>query len=283
MGDGPRPMVAAMAPTDYAHFEHLAFDRRPDGVVVVTFNRPEVLNAANVRMHREMSEVWAVIDSDPAARVSVVTGAGRAFSAGGDLDMIAEMTTDYEAVLEQWHDARAIVECMLGAEKPVVSAINGVAVGAGLAVGLMADISIMGESARLSDGHARLGVAAGDHAALLWPLLCGMAKAKYYLLTADFVDGPEAERIGLVTRCVPDDDVLPEALAVAQRLAAGSATAVQWTRRVMNHWMRQALPGFGESVALEMLGFLGPDAREGLAAVRERRQPRFPSAPAPRS
>jgi len=272
-----------MAPTDYAHFEHLAFDRRPDGVVVVTFNRPEVLNAANVRMHREMSEVWAVIDSDPAARVSVVTGAGRAFSAGGDLDMIAEMTTDYEAVLEQWHDARAIVECMLGAEKPVVSAINGVAVGAGLAVGLMADISIMGESARLSDGHARLGVAAGDHAALLWPLLCGMAKAKYYLLTADFVDGPEAERIGLVTRCVPDDDVLPEALAVAQRLAAGSATAVQWTRRVMNHWMRQALPGFGESVALEMLGFLGPDAREGLAAVRERRQPRFPSAPAPRS
>jgi len=272
-------MVAAMAPTDYAHFEHLAFDRRPDGVVVVTFNRPEVLNAANVRMHREMSEVWAVIDSDPAARVSVVTGAGRAFSAGGDLDMIAEMTTDYEAVLEQWHDARAIVECMLGAEKPVVSAINGVAVGAGLAVGLMADISIMGESARLSDGHARLGVAAGDHAALLWPLLCGMAKAKYYLLTADFVDGPEAERIGLVTRCVPDDDVLPEALAVAQRLAAGSATAVQWTKRAMNAWLRRALPEFGESLALEMLGFLGPDAREGLAAVEERRAPRFPSAP----
>jgi enoyl-CoA hydratase len=108
-----------------------------------------------------------------------------------------------------------------------------------------------------------------------------MAKAKYYLLTADFIAGPEAERIGLVTRCVPDDDVLPEALAVAARLAAGSATAVQWTRRVMNHWMRQALPAFGESVALEMLGFLGPDAREGLAAVRERRDPQFPSAPAP--
>ena len=270
-----------MAPIDYADFEHLAFDRRSDGVVVVTFNRPEVLNAANVRMHREMSEVWAVIDGDPDARVSVVTGAGRAFSAGGDLDMIADMTTDYAAVLEQWHDARSIVECMLSAEKPVVSAINGVAVGAGLAVALMADISIMGESARLSDGHTRLGVAAGDHAALLWPLLCGMAKAKYYLLTADFVDGPEAERIGLVTKCVPDDDVLPEALALAQRLAAGSATALQWTRRVLNHWMRQALPGFGESVALEMLGFLGPDAREGLSALRERRPPRFPSAPAP--
>jgi len=265
---------------DYADFQHLAFDRRPDGVVLVTLDRPEVLNAANVRMHREMSEVWAVIDADPDARVSVVTGAGRAFSAGGDLDMIAEITENYAALLEQWRDARGIVERMLGADKPVVSAINGVAVGAGLAVALMADISIMGESARLSDGHARLGVAAGDHDALLWPLLCGMAKAKYYLLTADFVYGPEAERIGLVTKCVPDDEVLPEAMAVARRLAAGSATAVQWTRRVMNQWLAQALPAFGESVALEMLGFLGPDAREGLAAVRERREPKFPSAPA---
>jgi len=269
-----------MGLADYDDFEHLAFDRRSDGVVVVTLDRPEVLNAANVRMHREMSEVWAVVDADPDARVAVVTGAGRAFSAGGDLDMIAEMTDDYEALLAQWRDARGIVENMLAATKPVVSAINGVAVGAGLAVALMADISIVGESARLSDGHVRLGVAAGDHAALLWPLLCGMAKAKYYLLTADFLEGPEAERIGLVTRCVPDDRVVAEALEVAQRLARGSATAVQWTKRVMNQWLRQASPVFGESVALEMLGFLGPDAREGLAAVRERRDPRFPSAPA---
>ena len=268
-----------MALSDYADFAHLTFDRRPDGVVLVTLDRPDVLNAANVQMHKEMGAVWAVVDADPDARVSVITGAGRAFSAGGDLDMIARMTEDYAATLEQWNDARTIVERMLDAQKPVVSAINGVAVGAGLAVALLADVSIMGESARLSDGHARLGVAAGDHAALVWPLLCGMAKAKYYLLTADFVSGPEAERIGLVTRCVPDGRVLDEAVAVAARLAAGSATAVQWTRRVMNNWMRQALPGFGESVALEMLGFLGPDAREGLAAVRERRDPVFPSAP----
>ena len=272
-----------MTLTDYAAFEHLAVERRPDGVVVIALDRPDVLNAANVRMHREMSEIWSVVDADDAARVSVVTGSGRAFSAGGDLAMIESMTDDYEALLEQWHDAGAIVERMLAARKPVVSAINGVAVGAGLAVALLADVSIMGATARLSDGHARLGVAAGDHAALLWPLLCGMAKAKYYLLTADFVDGPEAERIGLVTRCVPDDEVLAEALAVATRLAAGSATAVQWTKRAMNQWLRRAMPEFGESLALEMLGFLGPDAREGLAAVRERRQPRFPSAPGARA
>ena len=267
-----------MQPTQYDDFENLTFDLRPDGVVVVTLNRPEVLNAANVRMHRELSQVWAVMDDDPGVRASVVTGAGKAFSAGGDLDMIQEMTDDYDATLVQWRDAGAIVEQMLLARKPIVSAINGVAVGAGLAVALLADISVIAESARLSDGHARLGVAAGDHAAIVWPLLCGMAKAKYYLMTGDFVSGPEAERIGLVTRCVPDDDVLDEAVAIAGRLAAGSATAVQWTKRAMNQWIRQALPTFGESVALEMLGFLGPDAREGLTAVRERRAPQFPSA-----
>jgi enoyl-CoA hydratase len=272
-------MVAPMVFAEYGDFEHLVVDRRPNGVVVITLDRPDVLNAANVRMHREMSEIWAVVDADDDARVSVVTGSGRAFSAGGDLDMIEAMTEDYDAVLEQWRDAGAIVERMLAARKPVVSSVNGVAVGAGLAVALLADVSIVGTTARLSDGHARLGVAAGDHAALLWPLLCGMAKAKYYLLTADFVDGPEAERIGLVTRCVPDDEVLSEALAVAGRLAAGSATAVQWTKRAMNQWLRRAMPEFGESLALEMLGFLGPDAREGLAAVRDRRHPRFPSAP----
>jgi enoyl-CoA hydratase len=188
------------------------------------------------------------------------------------------MTTDHGAVVEQWRDAGAVVDAMLHSVKPIVSAINGVAVGAGLAVALLADVSVIAESARLSDGHTRIGVAAGDHAVGLWPLLCGMAKAKYYLLTSDFVDGPEAERIGLVTRCVPDDDVLPEALRIAGQLARGSRTAVQWTKRSLNQWLVQARPAFGESLALEMLGFLGPDAREGVAAVREHRPPNFPSA-----
>jgi enoyl-CoA hydratase len=263
---------------DYADFEHLVFERRGPGVVLVTIDRPEVLNAANLRLHRELADVWAVLDADPSVAVSVVTGAGRAFSAGGDLEMIEAMTTSYEATVEQWRDAGAVVESMLASTKPIVAAVNGVAVGAGLAVALLSDVSIVGESTRLSDGHARIGVAAGDHAALLWPLLCGMAKAKYYLLTADFLDGREAERIGLVTRCVADDRVLDEALAIAAKLAAGSATAVQWTKRVLNHWLRQSAPVFGESLALEMLGFLGPDAKEGVAALRARRDPEFPSA-----
>lgn len=265
---------------DVADFEHLGIERRGGGVLLITIDRPEVLNAANLRLHRELSEVWAAVDADPTVAVSVITGAGRAFSAGGDLEMIEAMTTSHEATLEQWRDAGAVVEAMLASAKPIVSAVNGVAVGAGLAVALLADVSIVGESARLSDGHARLGACAGDHAALLWPLLCGMAKAKYYLMTADFVSGAEAERIGLVTRCVEDDRVLEEALAIGARLAASSATAVRWTKRVLNQWLRQAAPVFGESLALEMLGFLGPDAREGVRALREGRDPEFPSAEA---
>ena len=265
-------------PLSYEDFAHLRVEHRHGGVLLVTIDRPEVLNAANPRLHRELSEIWPVIDADDTVAASVITGAGSAFSAGGDFDMIEAMTNDQTAVVEQWNDARAIVEEMLSSVKPIVSAINGVAIGAGLAVALLADVSIIGESARLSDGHVRLGVAAGDHAAVVWPLLCGMAKAKFYLMTGEFIGAAEAERIGLVTRCVADADVLPEALAIAERLAHGSATAVQWTKRVLNRWMSLSSPIFGESLALEMLGFLGPDAKEGLAAVRERRVPDFPSS-----
>ncbi len=264
--------------TEYGDFAHLRFEHQGDGVLLVTIDRPDVLNAADERLHRELGAVWAVVDADDTVAVSVLTGAGRAFSAGGDLAMVERMTVDHGAVVEQWRDAGTLVTAMLGCAKPVVSAINGVAVGAGLAVALLADVSIVAESARLSDGHARLGVAAGDHAVAIWPLLCGMAKAKYYLMTGEFVTGPEAERIGLVTRCVPDDQVVTVALEVAGQLARSSRTAVQWTKRALNQWTAQAMPAFGESLALEMLGFLGPDAREGLAAVRERRAPRFPSA-----
>src|SRR2546426_12672749 len=124
---------------------------------------------------------------------------------------------------------------MINLDKPVVSAINGAAVGAGLVVALLADVSIISATARLTDGHTRLGVAAGDHAAIIWPLRCGMAKAKYYLLTADFLDGQEAERIGLVSLCVPAYQVLPKAVDVAGQLAQGSPLSVPWAKRALNH------------------------------------------------
>src|SRR2546425_10285278 len=167
---------------------------------------------------------------------------------------------------------------MIILHKPVISAINGVAVGAGLVVAMMADISIMSETARFTDGHTKLGVVAGAHAPILWPLLCGMAKAKYYLLTADFIDGREAERIGLVSMCVPPDQLMAKAFDVANRLAQGSQLSIRWTKRALNNWLRQAGPIFDQSLALEMLSFSYPDLREGVKALREKRAPAFPSA-----
>jgi enoyl-CoA hydratase len=143
---------------------------------------------------------------------------------------------------------------------------------------MLADISIMSETARITDGHVKLGVGAGDHAAIVWPLLCGMAKAKYYLLTADFLDGKEAERIGLVSLCVPQEELMARAFKVADKLAAGSQSAIRFTKKSLNNWMHVARPIFDNSLALEMLCFLGEDAPHGVAAVREKRAPDFPSA-----
>src|SRR3984893_8984044 len=265
-------------PMDYADYQHLLFDRRPNGVVLITINRPEVMNATNARLHWELTQVWRTIDADPAARVALVTGAGRAFSAGGDISLVEEMAGNAEAVARTMREAADLVYNIIDLDKPVISAINGVAVGAGLVVPPLADISIIAETARFTDGHTRLGVAAGDHAAIIWPLLCGMAKAKYYLLTSDFIDGREAERIGLVSRGVPADKLMETALAVADALAGGSQPAIRFTKRALNNWLRQAGPIFDQSLALEMLTFMGDDVREGMQAIREKRPPSFPSA-----
>ena len=263
----------------YSEFQFLTFERRSHGVVLVTLSRPEVLNATNARLHWELTQVWDVMSEDPDVTVAVVTGAGeRAFSAGGDLDWISDMAGDADKVSNTMKEAGDIVFKMLACDKPIISAINGTAVGAGLAVALMADISIMAEEARISDGHVRLGVSAGDHAVMIWPLLCGMAKAKYYLMTADFIDGKEAERIGLVSLCVPKAQLLDKAMATANKLATGSQTAIRFTKRSLNNWLRLGQPAFDASLAMEMLCFLGGDVKEGVAALREKREPRFPSA-----
>ena len=260
---------------DYAEYQHLTFDRRPSGVVLVTINRPEVMNATNARLHWELTQVWLTIDADPAARVALVTGAGRAFSAGGDMSLVEEMAGDAAAAARTMREASDLVYNIINLDKPVVSAINGPAVGAGLVVALLADVSIIAETARITDGHTRLGVAAGDHAAIIWPLLCGMAKAKYYLLTSEFLDGREAERIGLVSRAVPAEKVLDVAWTVAESLARGSQPSIRFTKRALNNWLRQAGPIFDQSLALEMLSFMNPDVREGIRAIREKRPPAF--------
>jgi enoyl-CoA hydratase len=259
-------------------YQSLTLERRDDGVLLITMDRPDKYNAADERMHNELARIWTDVSRDPGTRVAVVTGAGKAFSAGGDLDMVERMAGNHDRVAHMLSEMSDLVYNMINCEKPIVSAINGVAVGAGTVVGLLADISICADDARLGDGHVKLGVAVGDHAAIIWPLLAGMAKARYYLMTGEMLTGAEAERIGLVSRALPREEVLGEALRVAGVLATGAQPAIRWTKRALNGWLRTAGPIFDASAAYEMLTFLGPDVVEGAAALREKRQPRFPSA-----
>ena len=262
---------------EYGDFKHLLFDHKPNGILLITINRPDKLNATNQRLHWELTQVWAVVDADPKTRVAVITGAGKAFSAGGDLDMIDQQTNNFPMIKQIMKEASDLVYNIVNMDKPVISAINGVAVGAGLVVALMADISVIAEDARFTDGHLRLGVGAGDHAAIIWPILCGMAKAKYYLLTSDFIDGKEAERIGLVSLAVPRDQLMARAMAVAENLANGPQHAIRWSKRALNNWIRMAGPIFDNSLALEMLNFFDADVTEGAKAIKEKRPPKFPS------
>jgi len=258
----------------YDDFPHLTFERPDDGVLRVVLDGPG-LNAVDHEVHRELADVWLTIDRDPDVRVAMIAGAGKAFSAGGSFELIDDITQDYEVRTRVLREARDLVMNVIECSKPIVSAIHGPAVGAGLVAALLADISVAARSARIIDGHTRLGVAAGDHAAICWPLLCGMAKAKYYLLTCEPMTGEEAERIGLVSLCVDDGEVQERALAIARDLAGGAQSAIRWTKHSLNHWYRMMGPAFDASLALEFYGFGGPDAVEGLAAHREKRPPRF--------
>jgi len=263
---------------NYARFSWLLIDRPHPRVLRVVMNRPDKFNAVDGEMHRQLTEIWRVIDADASVNAVLLTGAGKAFSAGGDLDLLDDMIADVDTRMRIWKEARDMVYNLINCSKPVVSAINGPAVGAGLALALLADVSIAARSARLVDGHTKLGVAAGDHAAMVWPLLCGMAKAKYHLLLCEALTGAEAERIGLVSLAVPDDDLQACAMDIAVRLAEGAPNAIRSTKYALNHWLRMAGPIFETSLGLEFLGFGGREATEGAAALREKRAPKFPQA-----
>ena len=260
----------------YAAYPSLELDRPAPHVLRLTLRAAGRLNAVSGAMHGELAAVWRTIDADDETRAVIVRGADGAFSAGGDLDLVLEIAGDAEARARVFHEARDLVYNVIDCSKPIVSAITGPAVGAGLAVGLLADISIATPAARIVDGHTKLGVAAGDHAAIVWPLLCGLAKAKYHLLLCEPLDGVEAERIGLVSLCVPEDELEARALEIATRLAEGSQPAIRHTKLALNNWLRAAGPAFDAALALEFLDLAGPDVHEGVAAVREKRKPRFP-------
>ena len=259
----------------YASYARLQFDRPHPRVLRITMANGR-MNAADAAMHGELARVWRDVEADDTVNAAIITGAGRMFSAGGDFALIQEMMADFATRTRVWREARDLVLNLVNCPKPVVSAMRGAAVGAGLVCGVLADVSIATPECRIVDGHTRLGVAAGDHAAIIWPLLCGMAKAKYYLLTCDELLGREAERIGLISLLAEDADLDARAVEVAGRLADGAQSAIRWTKHALNGWLRQATPIFDASLAMEFMGFSGPEVQEGLAAHLERRAPRFP-------
>jgi enoyl-CoA hydratase len=260
----------------YSRYERMTFEQPAPKVLEIVLHGIGPGNACDAKLHAELADIWKDVEADPDVNAAIVRGHGNAFCAGGHMDLVENLgQVDFLDMVASWKEARGIVYNMLNCPKPIVSAIRGPAAGAGLACAMLADIIVASKTARINDAHVKLGMVAGDHAAIIWPLLCGMAKAKYHLLLNDTINGEEAERIGLVSLCTEDDETYDQARAIAERLASGAQTALRWTKYVLNNWLRQAGPTFDTSLAFSSMTFLGPDIKEGIAAMREKRKPNF--------
>ncbi|WP_025778237.1 enoyl-CoA hydratase/isomerase family protein [Brevibacterium sp. VCM10] len=261
----------------YEDLDSFEIDRPSDGVLRIQLIGPN-LHAVGPRGHSQLPKLFARIAEDESVRSVLIRGEGeRAFSAGGSFDLVDDMVDDYASRTRVLREARELVRNLIELPQPFVAAINGPAAGAGLVTAMLADISVAGRRAKIVDGHVRLGVAAGDNAALTWPLFAGMPKAKYHLLLNEVLTGEEAERMGMVSLAVDDEQVQEKALEIAVRLAAGSAPAIQMTKHSLNNWYRQNWSIFDASLGYEFYGFGGTDVQEGVGSHREKRDPEFRS------
>ena len=254
-----------MRPNKYERFDAIDVEQLSNGILRfgMRFDLVE-------RAHGQMGQILKEISDDPDVRIGIVTGDTELGEEG--LVFMKRVAQEWELRLRVMQEAADLVYNTLNCTKPLISMIPG----AVLPVGLLSDISIAARSAVIIDSHNAYGAVAGDHAVMSWPLLCGMAKAKYYLLTCEPITGEEAERIGLVSLCVDDADVGAKALEIAQKLSAGSQRSLRWTKQAMNNWYRTAGPAFDVSLALEFITFGGPDVPEGLDAMGANRSPNFP-------
>ncbi|MCZ6854814.1 MAG: enoyl-CoA hydratase-related protein [Gammaproteobacteria bacterium] len=255
------------------NFETILIDKRANGVVLATLNRPERLNAVNGRMHTELANIVREADNDDDVKVLVLTGAGRAFCAGGDFSGDNDVLGGGRQGLKE---TKEIVDHLLDCSIPVISAVKGYAMGLGATVALLADIVVAGHSTTFADTHVKMGVGAGDGGQVIWPLLMGVNRAKYYLMTGDGITGEDAERAGLVNFLVDDEDVLDKALEVADRLAAGPSLAISASKVAINQYIKMisnlVLP---YSFAMEIQTFRSADAKEAAVAFQEKREPQF--------
>ena len=261
---------------DPERYETIAIDKRDDGVALATLNRPDRLNAVNATMHTELTRLPREADDDPDVRVLVLTGAGRAFCAGGDFSPSTDWAGTARTSSDTIREGRLIVDHLLECGKPVVSAVNGYAMGLGATVALLADVVYAARSAVFADTHVRMGIGAGDGGQVIWPLLMGVNRAKYFLMTGDRLTADEGERLGLVNFVVDDGTVVDEAMKFASRLAAGPARAISASKVPINAYMRMisnlVLP---LSLSLEERSMASADHREAVAAFQEKREPKF--------
>jgi enoyl-CoA hydratase len=259
----------------WGRYEHIDADLS-DGILTLRLNRPDRLNAVNRQLHNDVSRVFSDAAVDPACEVIVLTGAGRAFCAGGDLEFLQECIRDpvvFDAVA---YEGKQIVYSMLDCEKPIIGKINGHAAGLGATLALFCDVIFVAEHAKISDPHVRVGLAAGDGGAVIWPQLIGYARAKEYLMTGDAVTAADAARMGLVNYAVPAEELDAKVDAFAHRLRDGAAAAIRSTKVSVNVGLKQLAHAVMEtSTALERVSNRSPEHRLAIEAMLVKETPVF--------
>ena len=260
---------------DYSSYQYLKVDFK-DRIATITLNRPERRNAAHDPMHRELETIFSDVGSEDEVRAIVLTGAGETFCAGGDASSMDSGEFNPSGPRIPFNGVRRLVNSMLDVEQPVIGAINGDAAGLGASLALLCDITYVADSARIGDTHVKMGLVAGDGGAVLWPMLIGMARAKQYLFTGDWITGAEAARIGLVNASLPVNEVLPAAMAFAERMAKGAPMAIRWTKYTMNKLIRdQVNLALDTGMFLEAATMGTDDLKEAATAFLEKRPAEF--------
>lgn len=260
---------------NFSAYSAIAF-RRDGKVLHATLNRPETLNAVDPVMESELARLFDDAARDDESAVIVLTGAGRAFSAGGDIDQMQRMIDDPRLFVDGIPNAKHLIHSILDCPKPVIAKVNGAAVGLGATIALFCDIIFAANDAKIADPHVRVGFAAGDGGAVIWPQLIGYARAKEYLLTGDALTGEQAAQIGLINHAVAAEHLDKAVDDLAQRLAAGASRAIQWTKLSVNLGLKQLLNSMLDaSLAYEALSNTTRDHQEAVAAFRAKRKPNF--------
>jgi enoyl-CoA hydratase/carnithine racemase len=262
----------------YEQYKYLAVDNK-DGITTVTLNKPETLNSVTPDIHTELEYIWIDLARDPEVKAIILTGAGRAFSAGGDVKAMAERALTPHGnryALAVPSRTLRIFEHMLSTPQPIIAAVNGDALGLGMTLALFADISVVADDAKLGDTHVKVGLVAGDGGAVIWPLVLGVQKTKEFLMRGRVVRGTEAAAMNLVNYAVPKDEVMTKAQELAVEIAANPIWAVSWTKLSVNKMIKQQLNLIlDSSIAYESLTMMTNDYKEAATAFAEKRKPTF--------